>query len=133
MQGEDLDRYHAAIDLANAGRFDEAIGMLDELIATTQQDELKLVAQAQRDSLVEVRLETENITLYNKAIMLANDHKFEESLKTLEELLQRDLDRALRTEAEKVKRQVAGVVNFPARSGRPRRRHRETQAPAPLT
>ena len=67
--------------------------MLDALIAETDQTELKLVAQAQRDGLAELRLETENITLYNRAITLAK-------------LLKRDLDVDLRHEAHKIKRQL---------------------------
>ena len=113
IEGEDLERYDAAIDQANEGRFEEAIRQLDELIDSTDQAQLKLVAQAQRDSLVEIRRETENITLYNKAITLANDHKFAEALSALMELLKRELDQALRAEAETVKHQIDGILGQP--------------------
>ena len=99
---------------ANQGRFDEAIHMLTELIEKTDQDQLSLVAQAQRDAMIEIKHETENISLFNRAISLANDHKFEEALVAMNELLTRDLDTDLRNEARKVKNEIAkGVSGTP--------------------
>ena len=111
VNGADLDLYRAAMVQANEGDFDAAILKLEELIASSVQEELLAAAHAQRDSLIEVKRETENITLYNRAITLANNHRFEESVAALDELLTRDLDRALRVEAEKVKREVASLAS----------------------
>ena len=110
MEGEDLDFYDAAIDEANQGRFDDAIAMLGELIERTDQEKLRLVAVAQRDAMIEVKRETESISLFNRAISLANDHKFEEALAAIDELLARDIDADLRAEVQKVRREIAKVI-----------------------
>ena len=110
LEGEDLDFYDAAIVEANEGRFDRAVAMLGELIERTDQEKLKLVAEAQREAIIEVQHETENISLYNRAIALANDHKFKDALAVMDELLARDIDADLRTEARKVRREIAKAV-----------------------
>jgi Tfp pilus assembly protein PilF len=111
MEGEDLDFYDAAIDEANEGRIDDAIAMLGELIERTDQEKLKLVAEAQRDALTEIKRETENITLFNQAITLANDHKFEQALAAIDKLLDCNIDPDLRTEARKVRKEIAKATN----------------------
>jgi len=107
MEGEDLDFYDAAIAEANEGRFDEAVTMLGELIERTDQEKLRLVAEAQREAMIEIKRETENISLFNRAVILANDHKFDEALAVMDELLARDIDVDLRIEARKVRREIA--------------------------
>lgn len=109
-EGEDLDFYDAAINEANQGRLDDAITMLDALIERTEQEKLKLVAEAQREAILEIKRETENITLFNRAISLANDHKFKQALQTIDELLARELDVDLREEARKVRQEIAKVT-----------------------
>ena len=113
LEGEDLDSYDAAIDEANQGRLDDAISMLDALIERTDQEKLRMVAQAQRDALASIRQETANVTLFNQAITLANDHKFEQALKAMDELLAGDIDAELRSEALKVRREIAKVTATP--------------------
>jgi tetratricopeptide (TPR) repeat protein len=110
LEGEDLDFYDAAIIEANEGRLDDAIAMLGELIERTDQEKLKLVADAQREALIEIQRETENITLFNRAVTLANDHKFEQALAAIDELLARNLDTDLRNEARKVRQEIAKVT-----------------------
>ena len=95
---------------ATEGRFDEAIAMLSELIGRTEQEKLKLVAEAQRDALIAIQRETENISLFNRAVTLANDHKFEQALAAIDELLARNLDLDLRAEAKKVRQEIAKVT-----------------------
>jgi tetratricopeptide (TPR) repeat protein len=107
--GEDSDLYRAAIDEAGEGRFEKAIAMLAEAIEITGQEQLRLVAAAQRDAIIEIKRETENITLFNRVITLANDHKFDEAAAEMEKLLARELDPDLRASAEKVKREIAKV------------------------
>ncbi len=109
-EGEDLDFYDAAIKEANRGRLDDAIAMLDALIEKTEQEKLKLVAEAQREAMIEIKQETENITLFNRAIALANDHKFKQALQTIDQLLARDLDADLREEARKVRHEISKVT-----------------------
>ena len=113
LEGEDLDSYDAAIDEANQGRLDDAISMLDALIERTDQEKLRMVAQAQRDALASIKQETANVTLFNRAITLANDHKFEQALKAMDELLAADIDAELRAEALKVRREIAKVTATP--------------------
>ncbi|NIQ85607.1 MAG: hypothetical protein GTN83_12495 [Acidobacteria bacterium] len=110
-EGEDLDFYDAAINEANRGRLDDAIAMLDALIEETEQEKLKLVAKAQREAIIEIKHETENITLFNRAIALANDHKFKQALQTIDELLARDLDTGLREEARKVRDEISKITS----------------------
>jgi tetratricopeptide (TPR) repeat protein len=111
LESEDLDFYDAAIVEANEGRFDDAIAMLSELIGRTEQEKLKLVAEAQRDALIAIQRETENISLFNRAVTLANDHKFEQALAAIDELLARNLDLDLRAEARKVRQEIAKVTS----------------------
>jgi len=108
--GEDADLYDAAIAAANAGRFEQSISMLVELIEFTEQEQLKLVAAAQHDAMVEIKQETENINLFNRMVTLANDHKFEEAAAALEQLLARELDAELRAEAEKVGGEIGKIT-----------------------
>jgi tetratricopeptide (TPR) repeat protein len=110
LEGEDLDFYDAAIIEANEGRLDDAIAMLGELIERTDQEKLKLVADAQREALIEIQRETENITLFNRAVTLANDHKFEQALAAIDELLARNLDADLRNDVKKVRQEIAKVT-----------------------
>lgn len=112
IEGEDLDFYDSAIDAANEGRFDEAIVMLGELIERTDQQKIRLVAEVQRQAMIGIKRETENITLLNRAISLANDHKFEEALAAMDELLARDIDADLRAEVQKVKHEIRKVTGL---------------------
>ncbi len=111
LESEDLDFYDAAIVEANEGRFNDAIAMLSELIGRTEQEKLKLVAEAQREALIAIQRETENISLFNRAVTLANDHKFEQALAAIDELLARNLDLDLRAEARKVRQEIAKVTS----------------------
>ena len=109
LEGVDVEHYNRAIEAANDGNFARAILLLGEVIEMTEQEPLKKVALAQREAFTDLSRQSRHITAFNRAIVLANDHRFSEALKTIDALLADDPDPDLREEIVKMRREIASV------------------------
>jgi tetratricopeptide (TPR) repeat protein len=106
-QGE-IERYNRAVDAYNAGRIDEGIAMLEDIVGTTQSMDLRLAAAERIKELRARQLYRSQVERYNRAIDVANAGDVKQAVALLEELATETLDPRVASNVEDALAEMRG-------------------------
>jgi len=96
--GEEIDLYNRAVAAYNAGQIEDALALLEQLVATSQTADLRQAATERIAELQRTQRFRSQIERYNRAIDLANAGERKQAIALLEELAGETLDPRIATD-----------------------------------